>query len=673
MRKIYSLLLLCLMGTVVAWAEEATTIYERGTTTAWSSDDLADWTQSYCTDTIAGGLSVTTTNAGWTCTKEIKATNGTIVTLTATIHTGGAPGRSGSYDYVQIGGVSLRFNEQDKVASVDVDGTSTNLTLTYNRASDYNVEITIDQSSGNVSYTCGTVSGTASSSTAISNIIFGHYRAGKENYAVNTILKNIAVTEKEPEATSVNYTINYIFNSNTIKTVNAQNYANTSIKAENPITINNVKYYIADGETTSMTLGSDATANVLNVKLRLAGTQTVNINAVDADGNLLEVFSGTRVEGDAASNIYYTRVVLSGDEYYTVPAANGNGDNYAISMAYDSDDAEVVYTLNENIEYYAEESGLNISGSFRDQQQVANRASGGDWNHLAANSYLYTDALLGGEYTIDVSGRNHGGSTGTLDVQVLDANGYLIKTAGTMSWNQAVNAVQTVTKIIVPEGGAIAIAETAGYTSNIDIDYLIAYRTGDLAEDITVNSTGVSSYVTTFALDFSDVEGLTAMIATDETEDEIVMTKVTKVPAGTPIIVRGTPGETYTVPGGDCTELPDGLENRLSGSTTETFDVASVDNPVYALKNTDGDFHRVASTVTIPTGIAYLVSEYPNDALGAKKLTVFGEDDDAPTAVSSVVTNVEAQPVMFFNAAGQQVGEDSKGLVIGNDGKKMIK
>ena len=668
MKKLYTLLMMCLLGTVVSWAGEATTIYERGTTTAWSSDDLADWTQSYCTATIAGGLSVTTTNAGWTCTKEIKATNGTVVTLTATIHTGGAPGRSGSYDYVQIGGVSLRFNEQDKVASVDVDGTSTNLTLTYNRATDYNVEITIDQSSGNVSYTCGTVSGTASSSTAISNIIFGHNKAGKENYAVNTILKNIAVTEKEPEATSVNYTINYIFNSNTIKTVNAQNYANTSIKAENPITINNVKYYIADGETTSMTLGSDATTNVLNVNLRLAGTQTVKINAIDSDNNILKTFSDTRIEGEATANLYYTRAIEYDGKYYTIPAANGNVDNYAVSMAYGSDDVNITYTLNEDITYYAEETALNLSGTFRGNPQAQNRASGGSWNNLTANSYLYTNTLAKGTYTIDVSARNHGSAAGSLAVQVRTSDGQLLNTIQDVSWNNSECAVKTVTDITVPEGAIIAIAETAGATSNVDIDYVIAYRTGDAVEQITINEIGVSSYVTTYPLDFSTLTGVKALIATSETEDQIVMTKVTEVPANTPIIVRG-PAGTYDIPVGTCTALTS--TNLLKGSATESINAGDEEGTVYALKKSDGEFHKVAATVTIPAKIAYFVSTATT--AGAKEIksyTIFGEDE---TAVSSVNADTEKANVRLFNVAGQQVGAGYKGLVIDENGNKYIK
>ncbi|MBQ3804666.1 MAG: hypothetical protein II844_02520 [Prevotella sp.] len=663
--------MMCLLGTVVSWAGEATTIYERGTTTAWSSDDLADWTQLYCTATISDGLSVNTTDAGWTCTKGINATNGTVVTLTATIHTGGAPGRSGSYDYVQIGGVSLRFYEQDKVASVDVDGTSTNLTLTYNRASDYNVEITIDQFSGNVSYTCGTVSGTASSSTAISNIIFGHYRAGKENYAVTTILKNITVTEKEPEATSVNYTINYIFNSDTIKTVNAQNYVNTNIKAENPITINNVKYYIADGETTSMTLGSDATANVLNVNLRLAGTQTVNINAVDGENNILKTFSGTRTEGDAASNLYYTRAVQYNGKYYTVPASNGNSMNYGRSMAYGSDNVNITYSLDESIVYYSESENMLKSRSIATQTEgaVPDRASGGHWYRIYPNAHVYTPALSGGIYKVDLSARNEGSNESTLLVQLRKADGTLVDIEKSTSWANSANSVNTVEGIEVPEGYSIAIVNNTGYNSGAALDYVIVYKTG---EQITIPDYehGYASYVTTSALNFSGVKGLKAYIGVDEGEYKLKLREVKEVPAGTPIIVKGTRNTTYDIPVGTCTD--EITDNLLQGSATDTHTVGANES-IYALKVSDGKLHSVNAGVVVPAKKAYLVSGYGGSS-SAKAITLEPVDDEEEaTSVVAVAADEANGASKLYNAAGQQVGAGYNGIVIDQNGNKYVK
>jgi hypothetical protein len=188
-------------------------------------------------------------------------------------------------------------------------------------------------------------------------------------------------------------------------------------------------------------------------------------------------------------------------------------------------------------------------------------------------------------------------------------------------------------------------------------------------EDIAINSTGVSSYVTTYALDFSDVEGLTAMIAEDETEEQIILRKVTEVPAGTAIIVRGTPEQTYTVPAGSCTELEG---NLLQGSVTQGFDVSTATMPVYALKNSDGEFHHVASTVVIPAKKAYLISHFDN-AASAKGFKVLGEEGEEATAVSTVSAAEGEKSAKLYNAAGQLVGAAYKGLVIDENGNKYVR
>jgi len=163
-----------------SWAD-VTTIYERGTTKAWSNDDLTDWTPSttseYLTYAINGGLSLGNTSpngnlkSSYSATKSITTTENAIVTLKATLKAGGAPGRSGSYDYVKIGGVTIGFNEQDKKAILVVDGTSSDLFTYSNRSAAYDITIEINQASGAISYTIGSTNGTSTSTTAITEII----------------------------------------------------------------------------------------------------------------------------------------------------------------------------------------------------------------------------------------------------------------------------------------------------------------------------------------------------------------------------------------------------------------------------------------------------------------------------------------------------------------------
>lgn len=209
-----------------------TVIYERGGDgTAWSDADLADWTASYCTPTINGGLNVISRNSGWTVTQAITVTNNTMVKLNANLKTGGASGRSGSYDYIKMGGVSIRFYEQDKKASVDIDGVATDMSITYNRASVYSVAITIDQDSHNVSALIGTTSVTGTSTTAIEDVVFGHHKAGGEstNWDINPILQSIQISEETSSTTYYDYTVNAVDgNNNVLKELQSGTVESTS-------------------------------------------------------------------------------------------------------------------------------------------------------------------------------------------------------------------------------------------------------------------------------------------------------------------------------------------------------------------------------------------------------------------------------------------------------------
>ncbi|MBO5641152.1 MAG: hypothetical protein J5900_01795 [Prevotella sp.] len=196
------------------------------------------------------------------------------------------------------------------------------------------------------------------------------------------------------------------------------------------------------------------------------------------------------------------------------------------------------------------------------------------------------------------------------------------------------------------------------------VEYLIP------CEIVPVN--GTSTYVTTAALDFSKVKGLTVLIATDETQGYVELSKVTQVPAGAPIIVKGVAGD-YSVPVCDATTYSDGetndLTNKLEGDATASYTVTADDN-IYAIKKDKSEFRPVAVGVEIPAKKAYFRSEYPVNA-NAKPYIIRGEEED-PTAVSTVEVVEAAKAKKFFNAAGQQVDENYKGFVITSAGKKII-
>lgn len=222
-------------------------------------------------------------------------------------------------------------------------------------------------------------------------------------------------------------------------------------------------------------------------------------------------------------------------------------------------------------------------------------------------------------------------------------------------------------------GGTIYATSTDGtfsFGSQINYNTFTELCVYAPVEIVTVAEEGTSTYVTTAALDFSNVGGLTVLIATGETQGYVELSKVTQVPAGAPIIVKGE-ASNYKVPVCDATTYSDNLENKLEGSATASYTVVAGDN-IYAIKKDKSEFRPVAATVEIPAKKAYFRSEYPiNTGANAKPYIIRGEEED-PTAVTTVEVVEAAKAKKFFNAAGQQVDENYKGFVITSAGKKII-
>lgn len=171
------------------------------------------------------------------------------------------------------------------------------------------------------------------------------------------------------------------------------------------------------------------------------------------------------------------------------------------------------------------------------------------------------------------------------------------------------------------------------------------------------------TYVTPYKMDFSNVDGLKAYVATDAASSGVTMTKVeAAVPENTPLLLIGTAGTTYNVPVVASATAP--ATNYLVKGDGTT-DMSGVDGYNYILFS-DGLFYKVNSG-TIATTKAYLHLENDPTAGGARGLDIVIDDD--VTAIETVKTQkVDDQ---FYNLAGQRVAQPTKGLYIVN-GKKVV-
>jgi hypothetical protein len=142
----------------------------------------------------------------------------------------------------------------------------------------------------------------------------------------------------------------------------------------------------------------------------------------------------------------------------------------------------------------------------------------------------------------------------------------------------------------------------------------------------TIASSGYSSLASPYGLDFAHATGLTAAYVVSEiTKTAVRLTSVDELPANSGVILKGTPGATYSIPV-KADASYDGT-NKLHAAVT-AYDCAA--NEVYILQG--GLFHLVTAASTVPAGKAYLLAaDVPNEA---RSLIISDEED--PTAISAI-------------------------------------
>ena len=165
------------------------------------------------------------------------------------------------------------------------------------------------------------------------------------------------------------------------------------------------------------------------------------------------------------------------------------------------------------------------------------------------------------------------------------------------------------------------------YMANVKIDVKVF-----TTQSLTFGASGLLTCVSKFDIDFSEFEDVKAYIATgfDIATNELWLTNVTDVPAGTPIFVTGPAHETIHVPlTSSITCYP---ENFLRGSATETSEVSAGTGEYqnWVLEE-DGKFGKVIENMTLEAGKAYL--QQPK--------TFISQLSESPTVSHSMKSDME--------------------------------
>jgi hypothetical protein len=182
---------------------------------------------------------------------------------------------------------------------------------------------------------------------------------------------------------------------------------------------------------------------------------------------------------------------------------------------------------------------------------------------------------------------------------------------------------------------------------------------------VTISSAiGVATLYTPYALDFSGVDDLEAYTATVE-GDEVVVTKVTNVPANTGVILKGAV-KSYEIPviASSSTEQGDLTGNATEATAWNAFD--GFDIYVLAMNGSGDAQFQKANEGSVAPGKAFLKISKTNP------VKAFRVVDGTATGVEAPEVAEAEEEEILYNTAGVRVGKDYKGIVINQKGEKRL-
>ena len=180
--------------------------------------------------------------------------------------------------------------------------------------------------------------------------------------------------------------------------------------------------------------------------------------------------------------------------------------------------------------------------------------------------------------------------------------------------------------------------------------------------------------VSTKALDFSKVSGVTAYVATNANKGSVTFSEVSKVPANTPLFLRADNAGKYEIPALDGVSETI-VTNLLKGSATATTPLTSDEDTkyyVFGVLNGEAGFYPVG-TLTSAAGKAYLELT-AEQAAAASRLALKFEDDSKTTGIAEIENGKKFIKEGVYDLQGRKVGSQlTKDLYIVNGKKVFIK
>ena len=191
----------------------------------------------------------------------------------------------------------------------------------------------------------------------------------------------------------------------------------------------------------------------------------------------------------------------------------------------------------------------------------------------------------------------------------------------------------------------------------------------------TLSDLGQGTYCSEYDLDFTDVEGITAYIASgfNPLTGSVVLTKVEQVPAGPGLVIKGTPGD-YTIPVKATNyyymNMLKGIVEPTLVETYEWSDKMNADCANYTLQD-DLKFHLSNGAGKLSANKAYL--QIPRNLVQPSMSRIHVVWDEDATAIKGILqSGSDDTEGGYYNLNGQKVLTPKKGIYVKNGKKIMI-
>lgn len=617
MKKIMKMCLMVAMLTIGTQAfADTRVIYERGTETPWNANDVAVWGATGLDETY--GLHQSGGNYSNSATLNIAHAKNSIINIEAYWI-----GMSGigeynptNYSYFNYAGVYVAENDKSQNSAYSYDAMSTftefkkGPTNSANRNYDmstkcwYVIKMQINTATNKLesltlesSDKLGTklieVVDKPLTNPDYTKVIFGYVGTGKKGVTPEEYLKSIKITETTQDVETADYTINYKFGSDIIKTVNGKIEVGNIVNAESPITIEDQKYYATT--PTSLTVTDNAEDNILNVELREA--YVYNYSVVSSTGNMLA--SGTQDENESVTVAVPRYINVAGTLYET--PTKGFNDYYHRTYTITENNQQETVTYNatsyKNIAFYAEAEELTGASTGNGKPTRTSMGLTGYGVDLPVTN------LPAGTYKIYLHGSTDDGVNDTRAVAFKKVKGTEaiaiaeFSLAGKASWQDYESTEFTLSE-------AADITFTSEGSKKSGVDYFFIQQTGTLCN---VSSAQYATFSSPYALDLDNLtEGYTAYVATSFNGETVTITPAAGVvPANTGLIIKGAEGICNIPLSANAGTAPE--TNYLVAVTADNTEVSGDGEYVLGVDNNEVKFLQCnVNSATLNAGKSYL-------------------------------------------------------------------